>query len=100
MISLLDMMTNEDRTTVQQWAEMRKSPKYKQDIPIPYYTMAELGYYFGWQAVVDLKRGYHEGINTKGEPEQIQFTFEEACGLIKAADKVKYKLKAKKDTTE
>lgn len=93
-INLLDMMSENDRELVKIWAKERLSPKYPQDIPIPYYTLAELGHYYGWQAVVDLKRGYHAGINQKGEPERIRFTFEEATALIKAAKKVEYKLKA------
>lgn len=89
-ISLLSLMTDEDRAVVKRWTDERLHPKYPQDIPIPYYIMAELGHYFGWQAVVDLKRGYHGGINQKGEPERIRFTLEQANALIKAAQKIKY----------
>lgn len=92
-MNLLDMMTDEDCKIVRDWARERLNPKYPQDIPIPYYTMAELGYYFGWQAVIDLKRGYHTGINKGGEPERVRFTIEEASALIKAAQKVRYSLK-------
>lgn len=99
-MNLLDMMTDGDRKIVRDWTHERLNPKYPQDIPIPYYTMAELGYYFGWQAVIDLKRGYHAGINKKGEPDRVRFTLEEASALIKAAQKVHYSLKTNPHTAK
>lgn len=89
-INLLDMMSEDDKLIVQNWAVEKLRPKYPQDIPIPYYTLAELGRYFGWEAVVDLKRGYHIGIKQDGTAERVRFTFEEATALIKAAEKVEY----------
>lgn len=91
-INLLDLMTEQDKATIKRWTNEKLHPKYPQDIPIPYYTLAELGHYFGWQAVVDLKRGYHTGINQKGEPERVRFTFEEANAMIKAAQKFNYNI--------
>lgn len=91
-VNLLDMMTQKDQETVRAWAEERMAPKHPQDIPIPYYTMAELGHYYGWQAVVDLKRGYHSGITDEGKPRRVVFTFEEANALIKAMQKLQYNL--------
>lgn len=92
MINLLDLMTEQDKATVKRWTDEKLNPKYPQDIPIPYYTMAELGHYYGWQAVVALRRGYYIGINKKGEPERIQFTFEEANAMVKAAQKFNYNI--------
>lgn len=93
MPNLLDLMTEEDKATVKRWAEERKNPKYKTDIPHPYYTMAQLGYYYGWEAVVDARRGYHVGVDKNGKLIRLAFELEEAIALIKAAEKVHYKLK-------
>lgn len=89
-MNLLDMMTEADRALVASWAEDRKHPRYKQDIPVPYYVCAQLGHYYGWQAVVDLRRGHHIGITSKGERIRIPFSFEDAVALIEAAQKVEY----------
>lgn len=89
-INLLDLMTDDDKNIIKRWTNERLHPKYPQDIPIPYYIMAELSHYFGWQAVVDLKRGYHTGLTQNGEPERIRFTLDEANAMIKAAQKVRY----------
>lgn len=103
MPSLLEIMTKEDQATVKRWAEERKHPKYKQDIPIPLFICAQLGYYYGWAAVMDYRRGYSIGY----EPElddnnlptghlkkvRLAFELEDAVGLIKAAEKLHYRLK-------
>lgn len=93
MPNLLDLMTPEDRETVKKWAEEKKNPRYKTDIPTPLFICAQLGYYYGWGAVVDYKRGYHVGYNEKGEIKRYAFGLEEAVGLIKAAEKVNYRIK-------
>lgn len=102
MPNLLDLMTVEDRATVRRWAEERKTPKYKQDIPVPLYVCAQLGYYYGWAAVMDYRRGYSIGYepeldehkNPTGNLKMVRYAFEleDAVGLIKAAEKVHYKL--------
>lgn len=103
MPNLLDLMTPEDRAIVQTWTEKRQNPQYKQDIPTPLYICAQLGYYYGWQAVMDYRRGYSIGyepvVNKAGQPTgklqkvRLAFTLEEAVGLIEAARKVHYRLK-------
>lgn len=93
MPNLLDLMTEEDKATVKRWAEERKNPKYKTDIPHPYYTFAQLGYYYGWEAVVDARRGYHVGVDKDGKLVRLAFEYEDMVALIKAAEKVHYRLK-------
>lgn len=102
MPNLLDLMTEEDRQTVKQWTAERKSPKYKQDIPVPLYICAQLGYYYGWNAVLDYRRGYSIGYEPEldekehptGKLQMVRYAFEleDAVGLIKAAEKLHYRL--------
>jgi hypothetical protein len=46
------------------------------------YMLAELGYYFGWQAIVDAKRGYTDG--------DIPLTMDEVSELTRAGRKIAY----------
>lgn len=102
MPNLLDLMTEEDRVLVKKWAIERKNPKYKQDIPMPLYICAQLGYYYGWDAVMDYRRGYSIGYepikdkegNSTNQLQMVRYAFEleDAVGLIKAAEKVHYRL--------
>lgn len=93
MANLLDLMTEEDRQTVKKWAEEKRFTKHKIDIPVPYFICGQLGYYYGWGAVVDFRRGYHEGIKPDGTPCRLSFSLEDAVALIKAAEKVNYRIK-------
>lgn len=93
MASLLDIMTPEDQAKMKQWAEDRLRPKYHQDIPTGLFLCAQLGYYYGWQAVVDFRRGYHIGMKNNGTFTKLSFSYEEANGLVEAAKKVHYRLK-------
>lgn len=78
MANLIDMMAPEDQKLVRSWALTRSESKYKRDIPPTLYIAAQLGHYFGWQAVMD----YRNKVISE----------EEAVGLIQAADKVSYNL--------
>ncbi len=91
MSNLLDFMSQEDREMVNQWAEQRRVSKYKRDIPTDLYLAAQLGYYYGWQAVVDFRRNYTEGIDKDGKRTRHAFGFVEASALVKAAEKVRYR---------
>lgn len=103
MPNLRDLMTPEERETMKRWAEERRNPKHKQDIPMPFYIAAQLGYYYGWQAVIDYRRGYSIGyepeLNKVGEPTgkviivREAFELEDAVALIEAARKVDYRMK-------
>lgn len=93
MPNLLDLMTDEDKAWVKQRTVERSQPKYKQDIPMPLFLCAQLGYYYGWEAVVDFRLGYHVGYDAKGQIKRYAFGLEDAVGLIEAARKVHYRLK-------
>lgn len=93
MPNLLDLMTDEDKEWVKQRTIERSQPKHKQDIPMPLFLCAQLGYYYGWGAVVDFRRGYHVGYNENGSVKLYEFGLEDAIGLIEAARKVHYRLK-------
>lgn len=89
---LTDKLTPEDRALVKSWGEERRNSKYKRDIPPELYLIAQLGYYYGWQAVVDYRRNYHEGIDDNGKPCRLGFSYDDAVALVKAAEKVHYKI--------
>lgn len=103
MPNLLDLMTEEDRQAVKGWTKTRQNPAHKQDIPTPLFIAAQLGYYYGWGAVQDFRRGYSLGYeyakdkdgNLTGELKLTRYKFdlEEAVGLIEAARKLHYNLK-------
>lgn len=103
MPSLLDLMTEDDKAWVSKLTAERLNPRYKQDVPMPFYVAAQLGYYYGWQAVMDFRRGYSVGyepeVNERLIPTGrlkkvlLSFTLEDASALIKAAEKVHYSIK-------
>lgn len=93
MPNLLDLMTDEDKAWVKQRTIERTTPKYKQDIPMPLFLCAQLGYYYGWDAVVDFRRGYHTGYDAKGQITRYAFSLEDAVSLVEAARKVHYTIK-------
>lgn len=86
------MMSAEDRQTMKKWATERRDSKYKRDIPPELYVAGQLGHYYGWQAVVDFLRGYMEGIDSDGAHSKLAFSFEQAVALVKAAEKVRYRI--------
>lgn len=102
MPNLLDLMTDEDKAAVQDMVAERTISKYKRDIPMPLFIAAQLGYYYGWDAVMDYRRGYSIGYepilnkagNPTGELRMVRYAFQldEAVGLIEAARKVHYRL--------
>lgn len=85
VVNLLDIMTPEDRKIAEKsYADrMSGSQQYKRDSVSPIaFMLAELGCYYGWQAIVDAKRGFTEG--------NIPLTMEEINELTRAARKIKY----------
>lgn len=91
MADLFSLLSPEDQAKTKAWAQKRMEAKYKRDIPPNLYLAAQLGFYYGWQAVVDFRRGYHEGIDEKGNRVKIPFQFEEASAFVEAAEKVNYR---------
>lgn len=91
MKRLQDILSNDDKAKVARWADERRNPKYDTEIPPEFYVAGQLGYYYGWQAVESFMRGYYFGVDDAGNTIQLEFSFETAVALIKAAEKVKYR---------
>lgn len=91
--NLLDLMTPEERAKMKSAFEKRMAGdgSYKKDkIPPMIYLLAKAGVYFGWQAVVDAKRGYTEATDDDGTLVKVPLSMEEFNGLVMAAEKLKY----------
>lgn len=91
MANLIDLISKEDRTKVERWKQERFSPKYETDIPPEIFTIAEMGYYFGWGAVEACLRGYYDSVDASGNPTRVPLTPELMVALCRGAQKVKYK---------
>lgn len=91
MASLYESLSEEDRQKVDKWAEERKNPKHDTDIPPEFYTIAELGFYYGWGAVESFYRGYIESKDDQGNFEKLPFPLPLAMGFVKAAQKFHYR---------
>lgn len=84
-VSLLDLMTPEDRAAAERNYRRRmagETPNHRQKSAPSVKLAAEAGIMFGWQAVVDVKRGYTDG--------NIPLTLEEVAALVDAGRKVQY----------
>ena len=91
MPNLMDMMPEAERQKAIERGKRRlsRSEGKNFDVSPELYITAEFGYYFGWPAVLAIKRGYinvDKGGKTVKEP----FTLEEAMALLEAAKKVWY----------
>lgn len=88
--SILDFMTPEDRqkTIERGQKRMEKTKTKSHDVSPEMYLIAEMGYYFGWDAILAVKRGYIENLNAKNEIVKETFTLEEMNALVEAARKV------------
>lgn len=92
-INLLEMMTPKEREKMKTAFEKRMAGdgSYKRDkIPPMVYLLAEAGVYFGWQAIVDAKRGYTEATDEDGNEIKIPLTMDEFNGLVMAGRKFRY----------
>lgn len=91
MKRLTEILSPKDQAKVKQWAIDAKNPKYEQDIPPELYVAAQLGLYYGWQAVEAYRRGYYTGIDDHGTPVRYAFEFADAIALVRAAEKARYR---------
>ena len=91
--SLLELMPEADRKKAiergRKRLERQKSKKGL-DVSPEIYLVAEFGYYFGWEGVMAIKRGYIEKHDSKGEIVKDPFTLDEALVLLEGARKVWY----------
>jgi hypothetical protein len=90
MISLLDLMTPEDREKAIERGKKRLQKRPGSTISPELYITAEFGYYFGWEGILAIKRGYIEKKGLDGQITQEPFTLEEVMALLEAAKKVWY----------
>lgn len=93
MPSFLDLLPEKGRELALERARKRRernSARKGLDVAPEIYMVAEFGYYFGWDAVVAIKRGYIEKIGSKGEIIKEPFTLDEVMILLEAARKVWY----------
>lgn len=91
--NILDLMTPEEQAKMRTAFQKRMAGDgtYKKDkIPPLIYLLAEAGVYFGWQAIVDAKRGYTEARDEDGKLVKIPLTMEEFNGLVMAGRKFRY----------
>lgn len=88
--SLLDLMPEAERDKAIAKAEKRitaQQAKKGLSVSPEFYMAAEIGYYFGWEAIMALRRGYTVDPRS-GDKEQ--FTTVEAQLLLEGARKVWY----------
>ena len=90
--SLLDLMSPEDKqkAIAKGKKRMERSKTQTLDVSPEMFVIAELGYYFGWEAVVAIKRGFITTYDDKMNLKKSTFTLEEALALIEGAKKVWY----------
>lgn len=91
MANLLDLLSEEDRAKVKTWSDRHTKRRSDFDVPPELYTLAEFGYYYGWDAVKDAMRGYIEYKDQAGKVERSPLTEDLMLALIMAAQKVYYR---------
>ncbi len=92
-VNLFEMMTPEEQEKMNRAFKQRMAGdgSYKKEKVSPImYLLAEAGIYFGWQAIVDARRGYTEAKDEDGNDVRIPLSMEELNGLVMAAKKFKY----------
>jgi hypothetical protein len=89
MKSILDLMPEEERKKAIERGKRRLQSKKGQSISPELFVVAEFGYYFGWEGVLAIKRGYVEK-ESNGKTVKEPFTLDEVMALLEAAKKVWY----------
>ncbi len=91
--SLLELMPQDERDKAIERGRRRmdrQRTKRGLDVSPEIYIVAEFGYYFGWEAVLAIKRGYIERIGPDDSIIKDPFTLDEALVLLEGARKVWY----------
>lgn len=90
--SLLDLMSKEEAEKAIQRAKKRQESRKSKSVAVSpeMFLVGEMGYYFGWDAILAIRRGYTMTVDTEGKPIKEPFTLEEAEVLVEAAKKVWY----------
>lgn len=88
--SLLDLMPEDERNKALERGQKRMDRQRSRkglDVSPEIYTVSEFGYYFGWEAMLAIRRGY---TLVPGTNEKEIFTLGEALVLLEGARKVWY----------
>lgn len=88
--SLLDLMSPEDREKALARGRKRMERAKGSSISPEMYVIAEFGYYFGFEGILAIKRGYIEYTDSQGKVVKEPFTLDEVLALLEAAKKVWY----------
>lgn len=91
--SLLELMPKAERDKAVERGRKRmerQRSKKGLDVSPEMYIVAEFGYYFGWEGVMAIRRGYIEKVSANGSIIKDPFTLEEALVLLEGARKVWY----------
>lgn len=90
--SLLDLMSPEERDKALSRAAKRSASIKARSVAVSHemFLVGEMGYYFGWDAILAIRRGYTVTFDSAGKPIKEPFTLEEAEVLVEAAKKVWY----------
>jgi len=91
--SLLDLMDADDAKRAIERGQKRISKQRTRkglDVSPEIYTVAEFGYYFGWEGVLAIRRGYIEKVGPDGSIVKDPFLLDEALVLLEGARKVWY----------
>lgn len=106
VINLKDMLSPEEKARVERrYAERTNRSKGDNTKIAPeVWIIAKLGVYFGWDAIVSVKRGFIESYTESSDQEMervlIPFTLEEALMLIDAADTVQNQITARQQSAQ
>jgi hypothetical protein len=84
-VNLLDLISDDDKSKIELF---QKGDNKNEHITPEVMIIAEFGYYYGWQSIIDIKRGYIEKFKDNGDIDRVPFLLEEVYALLEAARKV------------
>ena len=88
--NLLDLMSPEDKEKAIARGRKRLDKAKGSSISPEMYVIAEFGYYFGFEGILAIKRGYIDVVGSDGKVVHEPFTLDEVLALLEAAKKVWY----------
>lgn len=91
MPRLSELLSEEDRAKVETWKNKATNPEYEPDIPPELYQMALHGFYYGFEAIKAILRGYIDATDDNGNPIKIPYDLETVVALNQAGRKVAYR---------
>ena len=91
MPRLSELLSEEDRAKVATWKDRATNPEHDPDIPPELYQMALHGFYYGFEAIKAILRGYIDAVDDEGRPIKIPYDLETVVALNQAGRKVAYR---------